>query len=296
MNQQWIKKVTLTELQQTRSLRDQLIAWRIPRRIQGQLRQGRRVFVNGSYKPMNTNLEAGDELTMLFMDTDFTTPVSSYVPDASQAVDVLFENEDLLVVNKSAGVKMHPNSPGETGTLMNYVQAYLGNDDLADAYMVHRLDEDTSGAVLIAKTPIVVSVLNAYLKDKVIQRSYLAIVEGVMDQIRGEVDLPIGVNPDNERLRQVNGRKAQEALTHWKVIQSFDNHALVALQLDTGRTHQIRVHMQALGHPIVGDQYYNLKQSHSRLMLHANKITFILPFANEQKEVKADLPTDFCLN
>lgn len=101
---------------------------------------------------------------------------------------------------------------------------------------------------------------------------------------------------DNERLRQVNGRQAQEVLTHWKVIQSFDNHALVALQLDMGRTHQIRVHMQALGHSIVGDQYYNLEQSHSRLMLHANKITFILPFANEQKEVKADLPTDFCLN
>lgn len=296
MNQQWMKQVTIKQLQQPTSLRDQLIAWRIPRRIQGQLRQGRRVLVNGSYKPMNTNLKAGDELTMLFMDTDFTTPVSSYVPDASQTVEVLFENEDLLVVNKSAGVKMHPNSPGETGTLMNYVQAYLSHDDLADAYMVHRLDEDTSGAVLIAKTPIVVSVLNAYLKDKVIQRAYLAIVEGVMNQTQGDVDLPIGINPENERLRQVNGLKAQKALTHWKVTHSFDNHTLVALQLDTGRTHQIRVHMQALGHPIVGDRYYNREQSHSRLMLHANKITFIMPFTNEQREVKVALPKDFCLN
>ncbi|MBM7617120.1 23S rRNA pseudouridine1911/1915/1917 synthase [Weissella uvarum] len=291
--QKWLKTIELPVDQPDVTLREQLTAWALPRRIQGQLRQNRRVLLNGRYQNMQTHLKPGDRLEMTFLATDFMTATSQYAAEATGQLEVLWENEDVLVANKPAGIKTHPNSPGETGTLMNLAQAYLANQPNSSAYMVHRLDGATSGAIVIAKNPVAVSILNAQLKTKQITRQYVALVMGTVTQKQGVVDLPIGIDPEHVRLRKVNGVKSQAARTHWQVLEKRETATLLQLELETGRTHQIRVHMQAIGHPIVGDVYYNPATNSSRLMLHAAKISFKLPFSQKEISVKAPITADF---
>ncbi|RRG17675.1 RluA family pseudouridine synthase [Weissella viridescens] len=291
---EWIKNVTLPESQPEITLREQMRAWRMPKRIQGQLRQQKRVLVNQAYHNVETVLQAGDVVTMHFVESDFVTPISSYVPDIRETIDVLFENDDLLVVNKRSGLKTHPNSPFEDGTLMNYVQGYLALNAHENAYMVHRLDVATSGAILVAKNPMAVTLLNAYLRDKTIQRYYVARVAGQMEGASGTIRLPIGCDPEHPRQRMVNGSNSQPAVTHWKVSETRADSSLVAIALETGRTHQIRVHLAAVGHPILGDTlYYPADTGSERLMLHGEKIVFINPYSHTEIVVNAPTPTGF---
>ena len=178
---------------------------------------------------------------------------------------VLFENRDLLVVNKPRGQKSHPNEEGETGTVMNDVAGYLaGSND--GAYMVHRLDLQTSGAMIVAKNPIVVPVLNRLIADGLIHREYVAVVEGRLEGI-GCWDWPIGRDPEDPRWRAVDGLHAQPARTYYRSLAANDQRSLVQLRLATGRTHQLRVHLAHSGHPIVGDPIYN-RASAERMLLH----------------------------
>lgn len=288
---EWIKTVTLPENQPAITLREQMQIWRLPKRIQGQLRQQKRIYVNQAYRNMKTILYAGDVVTMRLLEEDFVTPISSYVSDVRQPIDVLYENDDLLVVNKCNGIKTHPNSPLEDGTLMNYVQGYLDERSHENAYMVHRLDEATSGAILVAKNPMAAVLLNAYLRDKTIKRSYVARVTGHLEEASGTIRLPIGLDPYHSRLRMVNGVEAQDAVTHWRLIETDSNSSLVAIELQTGRTHQIRVHFAAIGHPIVGDSLYNQQYNgDARLMLHGSEVGFIKPFSQTEMRVSAPIP------
>ena len=147
----WTKQIILPSDQPAISIKEQLTRWLVPRRIRGNFRMERRILLNGTYQPTSTILKAGDILTMTWLPNDFEVATSNYVMDDSRPVDVLFENEDLMVVNKIKGVKTHPNSPGEDGTMMNFAQSYLKAQGKA-AYMVHRLDGDTTGALIIAKS------------------------------------------------------------------------------------------------------------------------------------------------
>lgn len=292
----WTKRVVLPADQPAISIKEQLTAWQVPRRIRGNFRMGRRILLNGVYQPTSTRLKPGDVLDMTWLPADFEVADSHYVPDASQPLDVLFENDDLIVVNKRKGVKTHPNSPGEDGTMMNFAQAYLAEQGIS-AYTVHRLDGDTTGALIIAKNPYVVPMLNQMLRDKTIKRTYLAWVCGNITATSGTIDAPIGDNPADSRTRTVNGPNARPAVTYWHKVHTVYQNTLVRLELATGRTHQIRLHMKHLGYPLVGDPLYNPDSNYSDgLLLHAAAIQLPIPFTNDVKSVGAPLPPTFPRN
>ena len=292
----WTKQVVLPSDQPAISIKEQLTQWLVPRRIRGNFRMERRILLNGTYQPTSTILKPGDTLSMTWLPHDFEVATSNYVIDDSQPVDVLFENDDLMVVNKIKGVKTHPNSPGEDGTMMNFAQAYLQAQGKA-AYMVHRLDGDTTGALIIAKNPYVVPMLNQMLRDKTIRRTYLAWVRGVINEPSGVITAAIGENPDDSRTRRVDGPNAVPAVTHWAKVHTVYQNTLVRLDLETGRTHQIRLHMQSIGHPLVGDPLYNPTDDYEGgLLLHAASIKIRLPFTNDLKSIGAPLPPSFPRN
>ena len=292
----WTKKIKLPADQPAVSIKEQLTDWRIPRRVRGNFRMARRLYLNGQYQPTSTILKPYDVLTLNWLPEDFMTPDSQYVPDDSQSLQVLYENDELMVVNKRKGVKTHPNSPGENGTMMNFAQAYLMKQDKR-AYMVHRLDGQTTGALIIAKVPYVVPILNQMLHDKTIKRTYLAWVDGHLTDSTGTITLAIGDHPTNSRLRQIHGANAKPAITHWTKIKSVYQQTLVRLQLETGRTHQIRLHMAAIGHPLVGDDLYNQQSAYADgLLLHSASVQLPMPFSNEIKSIGAPLPASFPVN
>lgn len=291
----WNKEVTLPADQAPVTLKEQLILWHVPRRLRGVLRQQRRVLLNGHYQPTSTGLHPGDIITMQFEQADFA-PESAYVADDREVLPVLFENADFLVINKPKGMKSHPNSPGENGTVMNFVEAYLEAQG-QHAYMVHRLDGATTGAMLVGKNPYIVPILNELLREKEIKRTYLAWVAGSLTTNAGTIDLPIGEFPGNDRLRQVNGSHARSAVTHWQKIHQVYQNTLVRVALETGRTHQIRVHFAAIGHPLIGDALYNPQATPEiGLMLHAASIRVPIPFEGAVRSISAPLPPTFPRN
>ncbi|KRM12992.1 RluA family pseudouridine synthase [Paucilactobacillus suebicus] len=295
MNYRWIIKQTVSLLNQPISLRNLLEGnWLLPRRIVHYLRIRKNVLVNGSYRTMNLPVNNGDKIEMRFVGDEFRTNESRYLIDNHQSVQVLFENRDLMVVNKPAGIKTHPNWQGETGTLMNFAAAYLSQSNQVP-YMVHRIDQQTSGAVIIAKNPVVVPILDRLISSKQIKRQYLAITDGTLPQIAGVISAPIGRDPDDKRKRKVNGDTPQQALTEYKVISQSRQHALVRLNLQTGRTHQIRVHLKSLGAPIVGDPLYN-DISAEHMLLHGATLHLVIPFESESKIINVKNPTYFNQN
>ena len=286
----------LTEIlapdQESCSLRDLLHRqWLLPDRLIHYLRRRQHVLVNGHYQTVNELVHAGDQVELLFNGDEIRTPTANhYRPTADPHLEVLFENRDLLVINKPRGQKSHPNIEGETGTVMNDVAGYLaGSND--GAYMVHRLDLHTSGAMIVAKNPIVVPVLNRLIADGQIHREYVAVVEGHLEGA-GCWGWPIGRNPADPRWRAVNGLHAQPARTFYHSLAAGDQRSLVHLRLATGRTHQLRVHLAHSGHPIVGDPIYN-RDSDEQMLLHGTCQQLVLPFTFQKRKIVAPLPTYF---
>lgn len=291
----WQLEERLTDQQTDISLRDLLAKqWLLPSRFIHYLRIRRHVLINQQYRPMNTLVHAGDLITLQFSGEEFRTAESHYLATLHPHLQVLFENRDLLVVNKSAGQKTHPNQPQETGSLMNDVQGYLATSNQA-AYMVHRIDQATSGAVIVAKNPVVVPILDRRMARREIHRSYLAVVRGHLLPEVGEFSWPIGRDMSDRRKRKVNGEHAQPALTHYRVLRYQDGKSLVQLNLATGRTHQIRVHLAHAGYPIVGDPLYN-QDGQDQMLLHGYRQSLILPFSNQMIQITAPIPPYFPIN
>lgn len=290
---QWTYNLTIPLILDNKTVRDCLKHWLIPKRIQGQLRQGRRLWVNTVPASVATTVYTGDQLTLQFLPADFRTPQSNYLPDNHESVVILYQDHELLVVNKPAGIKSHPNQPGETGSILNYLAAYLAPTKQAP-YMVHRLDQMTSGAMLVALNPVVVPILDRLISTKQIHRSYYAWVRGHFEQAQGQFNDAIGHHPTDKRKRWINVPDAQAALTDYQVIQTTPHQSLVKLALHTGRTHQLRVHLAANGHPIIGDPLYDEQASHApRLLLHASQLHIQRPFSAQTIDVQAPLPTIF---
>ncbi|AVK63537.1 RluA family pseudouridine synthase [Lactobacillus sp. CBA3606] len=290
---QWTKQVKLPAALNQQTVRTCLKTWLLPKRIQGQLRQGRRIWVNDCPASVATIVHTNDRLTLQFLPTDFRTPVSSYQPDVAGAVPILYQNADLLVINKPAGLKAHPNQPGEQGSVLNHLAADLQATGQAP-YMVHRLDQMTSGAMLVALNPIVVPILDRLISTKQIHRTYYAWVRGHFDHPTGQFTDPIGHDLTDQRKRWINTPDAQRALTNYQVIQTTQQQTLVKLDLQTGRTHQLRVHLAANGHPIIGDPLYDTTyQMAPRLLLHAWQLQLTLPFTTTAVTVTAPLPASF---
>ena len=205
---------------------------------------------------------------------------SSYVATEKCEVPVLFEDAHVLVVSKPADMPTHPNDPGQTGTCMNHVMSYIKNQGGVYAEHVHRLDQGTKGLVLIAKHPLIKSMLDRMLEDKKIIRVYEAIVDGFMTQKNGTIRTSIG-NDRHDSSRRAVSATGQTAITHFEVVGQDANFTKVHVILETGRTHQIRVHFSSIGHPITGDRLYGSRTRADNYSLQAKKLQFVHPISKE---------------
>ncbi len=235
--------------------------------------------------------------------------ISIYVPEAVEPeivpenipLDILYEDDDVLVVNKPKNMVVHP-APGHySGTLVNAVMFHCrdnlsGINGVLRPGIVHRIDKDTTGSLVICKNDIAHNSLAAQLKEHSIQRKYLAIVHGILKEDEGIINAPIGRNPNDRLKMAINYKNGKEAVTHYKVLKRLNNYTFVACVLETGRTHQIRVHMASIQHPLLGDSLYGPAKCPYKLQgqtLHAQILGFTHPTTGKYIEVSAPLPEYF---
>ncbi len=266
----------------------------------------KRIRVNGELKKPGYRVKTGDELCGEILPLETT----SFAPEPIE-IDFIYEDQDLIVINKPPGLVVHP-APGHySGTLVNallYHRPGIGRvGETLRPGIVHRLDKDTSGALVVAKNSAAHDHLTAQFKSRKVQKTYLALVYGDMHNISGMISTPIGRHPVHRKRMSTSSRKSRPAETHWKVKVCFEGLTLLELRLKTGRTHQIRVHLATINHPIVGDPVYcgrkvkdNLPQTVAaiikaapRQMLHAWRLGFSHPTSNNLVTFEAPLPPDF---
>ena len=251
----------------------------IPRKIRHFLRTKKQVRVNGQVMNWQSPIQPGDLLELTFDEEDY--PDKNIPLGDARLVEELYQDEHLIIVNKPEGMKTHGNEPTEIA-LLNHVSAYVGQT----CYVVHRLDMETSGAILFAKNPFILPILNRLLEDKRIAREYLALCQGTFSQKKLILRHKIGRDRYDRRKRVVDNRKAQAAVTHVTLLKKIGKNSLVTCQLETGRTHQIRVHLAHEGHALVGDPLYSQKAA-PRLMLHAHKLSLTHPLTLKEISVEA---------
>ena len=244
------------------------------------------------------NLKTGDRITLEIPAVQPLELIAEDIP-----LDILYEDDELIILNKPAGLVVHPAPGHPDGTLVNAILAHCPNlpgiGGVQRPGIVHRLDKDTTGAIAIAKTDLAYQHLQAQLQAKTARREYLGLIYGVPKTETGSIDLPIGRNPqDRKRMAIVSIEDGgRNAVTHWRVKERFGNYTLIHFQLETGRTHQIRVHSAKMGHPLVGDPIYSSGHSLGVNLpgqaLHAWKLQLQHPVAGNLVEVTAPLPRSF---
>lgn len=235
--------------------------------------------------------------------------VSVTVPDAKTAdvkaedisLDIVYEDDHLLVVNKPQNMVVHPAAGNYEGTLVNALLHHCGDslsgiNGVIRPGIVHRIDKDTSGLLLVAKDDITHNGLARQIKEHSLTRKYIAIVHGKFRQDEGTVDAPIGRHPTNRKKMCITEKNSRNAVTHYKVLKRFNEYTFVECRLETGRTHQIRVHMASIGHPVLGDKTYGVKKEKYNLngqLLHAKLVGFVHPVTGEYMEFETDIPERF---
>lgn len=267
-------------------------------RIQQLIEQGH-VQVNDQIcTSKKVNLKIGDRISL---EIPAIAPLQLLAADIP--LDILYEDEELIILNKPAGLVVHPAPGHPEGTLVNAILAHCPNlpgiGGIQRPGIVHRLDKDTTGAIVIAKTDLAYQHLQAQLQAKTARREYLGLVYGVPKTETGSIDLPIGRNPQDRKKMGIvsieDGGRA--AITHWQVQERLANYTLIHFQLETGRTHQIRVHSAKIGHPIVGDPLYSSAHSIGVNLpgqaLHAWKLQLQHPVSGKLLQVTAPLPRSF---
>ena len=250
----------------------------------------RNLLINDEWVFLNRKLSAGEELIVSINETD----VSEKIPPVQLEFPIVYEDEDIVVVNKPYNMPIHPSLNNYENTLGNaaaYYYASKGEDFVFRC--INRLDKDTSGLTILAKHQISAGILYDRMSRREIHREYIAIVEGDDLAPEGIVDAPIGRMPGSSIERFVDYENGEKAVTHYKVLDRRAGKTLVSLHLETGRTHQIRVHMKHIGHPLVGDWLYNPSSAEmSRQALHSYRLSFVHPITNENMEFMAELPDD----
>ncbi|MDE6620218.1 MAG: RluA family pseudouridine synthase [Lachnospiraceae bacterium] len=254
------------------------------------------VFVNDSLIKANYKVKVDDQVKFIIPES-----VEPDIPAQDIPLDILYEDADFLIVNKPKNMVVHP-APGHyEGTLVNAVMYHCkgelsGINGVMRPGIVHRIDKDTTGSIIVCKNDEAHNAIAELLKTHDITRKYRAIVYGVMKNEQGTVNAPIGRHPTDRKRMAVNEKNGKRAVTHYKVLEQFDQYTYIECQLETGRTHQIRVHMASIGHPLLGDTVYTSRKAPFHLegqVLHAMTIGFVHPGSGEYIEFEAPLPDYF---
>ena len=254
------------------------------------------VLVNGKAQKASYRMEDQDEVLVDLPELKEPEIEAENIP-----LDILYEDDDLLMVNKPKGMVVHPSAGHLTGTLVNAVMYHCkdclsGINGVMRPGIVHRIDMDTTGVLVICKNDKAHNHVAAQLKEHSITRKYRAIVHGVIKEEEGTVDASIGRHPMERKKMAAGVKNGKRAVTHYRVLQRFRNHTYIECQLETGRTHQIRVHMASIGHPLLGDTVYGPAKNPLHLQgqtLHAQVLGLIHPSTGEYLEVEAPLPEYF---
>ena len=250
-----------------------------------------KVIVNGKVASNSYSVKLDDEIVV-----NDKLDYSINVEAEDIPLNIIYEDDDLLIINKESGMVVHP-APGHyTGTLVNallYRYKNLAGDKFRPG-IVHRLDKDTSGLMIVAKTEEMLEKISLMISKKEVERKYLAIVDGLIKHDTGEIDAPIGRDRNNRQKMAVTDVNAKKAITHFKVLERFNNNTLLECILDTGRTHQIRVHLSYIGYPVSNDSLYGKgKCSEFGQMLHSYSIKFKHPRTGKEIKYEVDPPKEF---
>ncbi|MEC2077093.1 RluA family pseudouridine synthase [Metabacillus fastidiosus] len=281
---------TMTKVEEGKLIREFLQEKRISKRALTDIKfSGGAIKVNGEDANVRHLLKDGEILTVIFPEEKR----SDGLKRQKLEFQIVHEDDHCLVINKPPFLPSIPSREHQTGTLANGLADYYEENDIpSTVHIVNRLDKDTSGIMLVAKHRFAHSLFSAEQKEKRIERTYTAIVHGVIENDTGIINEPIGRKADSIIEREVRS-DGQTAVTHYRVLQRFDDKTLLSLKLETGRTHQIRVHLSSIGHPLCGDTLYGgMRTEINRQALHSEHICFWHPFLEKEVSFSAELPLD----
>ena len=253
-------------------------------------RMPKSILVNGVHYYMRQELSTGDHLQVRICETKN----SEKIPPTNLPLDIIYEDEDLLVLNKPAGMPIHPSLNNYTNSIANALAYYFQSQGKPFIFRCcNRLDRDTSGLTIVSKHLVSGSILSDMTKYREVHREYLAIARGSVTPSEGTIQAPLGRKEGTIIERTVNWEHGEDAVTHYKVVKEANGHSLVSLRLETGRTHQIRIHMKYLGYPLIGDYLYNPDMEYmTRQALHSHHMEFTHPITGEHMSFTAPLPED----
>ena len=253
-------------------------------------RMPKSILVNGVHYYMRQELSTGDHLQVRICETQN----SEKIPPTKLPLDIIYEDEDLLVLNKPAGMPIHPSLNNYTNSIANALAYYFQSQGKPFIFRCcNRLDRDTSGLTIVSKHLVSGSILSDMTKYREVHREYLAIARGSVTPSEGTIPAPLGRKEGTIIERTVDWEHGEDAVTHYKVVKEANGHSLVSLRLETGRTHQIRIHMKYLGYPLIGDYLYNPDMEYmTRQALHSHHMEFTHPITGEHMSFTASLPED----
>lgn len=274
---------------------DRYLALALPQfsrsRLQNLIRSGD-VQLQGKTVRARETVRGGDVVRLI-------EPLVQEIEDKAEEIplEILFEDDDLLVLNKAPGLVVHPGAGNQTHTLVNallhHCTSLSGIGGKQRPGIVHRLDKETSGCLVVAKNDAAHLSLARQFAEREVKKSYLALVAGIPKRARGTIDAAIGRHPVQRKKMRVDLRRGRAARTEYRILQSGGGISLVECALHSGRTHQVRVHLHHLGHPVIGDSLYGKRGAAPRQMLHAWKLGFTHPGTNERVSFEAPIPPDF---
>jgi 23S rRNA pseudouridine1911/1915/1917 synthase len=253
------------------------------------------VLINGLIRKKNYMLQSGDKIEITIPE-----PEELKIEPENIEIEIIYEDDYLAVVNKPRGMVVHPAIGNYTGTMVNALLFKLGNlssiNGVIRPGIVHRIDKDTTGLLVVAKDDYTHQFLSQQIKEYKANRIYKALVHGKMKESKGTINLPIGRDEKDRKKMTVTYKNSKEAITHFETIEIFKDYSYLNIKLETGRTHQIRVHLSHIGYPIVGDDIYGRKNNEFKMkgqLLHAERLSFVHPYTKKIMEFRSEIPEDF---